>query len=260
MLTLWTLKIVLTPILIGLITLAARKWGPGIGGTLAGLPLTSGPVSVFLALEQGDAFAAHAASSTLLGLIGVAIFCAVYALCSLRFSWPVCVLIATCALIFQNVLTIRLQPALALSFVCVLGAILIARIGIVAMVRREARDQIPERAFPKWDIVLRMVITALVVGLLTAAAARLGPQLTGLISPWPVVVCIVGAFVHAHAGGTAARLVLKGALTGSIAFATFFVIVAGTITSLGKAGCYLLATAGALLLATAFQKSRLNAG
>src|SRR5712692_1697596 len=52
------LKLVVTPVLIAAATLVARRWGPGVGGWLAGFPLTSAPVSVFLALEQGPDFAA----------------------------------------------------------------------------------------------------------------------------------------------------------------------------------------------------------
>ena len=61
-LTLLLAKVVLTPLFIAAVTLAGRRWGPAVGGWLAGLPLTSGPVSVFLALEQGPGFAARASS------------------------------------------------------------------------------------------------------------------------------------------------------------------------------------------------------
>ena len=59
------LKLLLAPLLILLATLAGRRWGPAVGGWLAGLPLTSGPVSLILALEQGPEFAARAALGTL---------------------------------------------------------------------------------------------------------------------------------------------------------------------------------------------------
>src|SRR5437016_7099204 len=59
--TLLLAKVVLTPLFIAAVTLAGRRWGPAVGGWLAGLPLTSGPVSVFLALEQGPGFAVRAA-------------------------------------------------------------------------------------------------------------------------------------------------------------------------------------------------------
>src|SRR5438132_11180825 len=80
-------KVVLTPLLIAAATLAGRRWGPAVGGWLAGLPLTSGPVSVFLALEQGPGFAARAAVGTLAGLVVVACFCVVYARFLRTRSW-----------------------------------------------------------------------------------------------------------------------------------------------------------------------------
>ncbi len=44
------LKLVLSPLLLLMATLAVRRWGAAVGGLLVGLPLTSGPVSIFLAL------------------------------------------------------------------------------------------------------------------------------------------------------------------------------------------------------------------
>jgi hypothetical protein len=55
------LKLVLTPALIGVVSLAGRRWGPGVSGWLVGFPLTSGPVAFFLALDHGVRFAAAAA-------------------------------------------------------------------------------------------------------------------------------------------------------------------------------------------------------
>ncbi len=68
------LKLVLVPGLVVAVTLGARRWGPRIGGWLTALPLVAGPTLFFLALEQGHAFAARAALSTLAGLIGVCTF------------------------------------------------------------------------------------------------------------------------------------------------------------------------------------------
>jgi hypothetical protein len=81
------LKLVITPLLIAAATLVARRWGPGVGGWLAGFPLTSAPVSVFLALEQGRDFAAEAAVGTLLGLTALAVFCLAYGRAARRVGW-----------------------------------------------------------------------------------------------------------------------------------------------------------------------------
>src|SRR5918992_1631966 len=63
------LKLVLTPLLIAAASLAGRRWGPAVSGWFVGLPLTSGPIAFFLALEHGVAFAAAAAVGALAGAL-----------------------------------------------------------------------------------------------------------------------------------------------------------------------------------------------
>src|SRR5512142_2316329 len=81
------LKLLLTPIIIAAATLVARRWGERIGGLLIGLPLTSAPVSIFFAVEQGQKFASSAAKSAILGLIPVAVFCTGYAQSARSLPW-----------------------------------------------------------------------------------------------------------------------------------------------------------------------------
>jgi len=45
------LKLIVTPVLIGAASLAGRRWGETLSGWFIGLPLTSGPVCWFLAIE-----------------------------------------------------------------------------------------------------------------------------------------------------------------------------------------------------------------
>jgi hypothetical protein len=73
------LKLLLAPMLIALASLAARRWGPSVGGWLVALPLTSGPVLFFLALDHGASFAAAAAVGALAGLAAIAAFAFAYA-------------------------------------------------------------------------------------------------------------------------------------------------------------------------------------
>ena len=75
---LFVLKLCLTPLLIGGVALAGRRWGPLVSGLLIGLPLTTGPVSFFLAVEQGTAFATQAAVGGLLGQVSICLFCLAY--------------------------------------------------------------------------------------------------------------------------------------------------------------------------------------
>ena len=76
------LKLLVTPLLMWLVSIAARRWGSLVGGLIAGMPLTSGPISVYLALEQGAAFADQSAIGALVGIGAVMTSYAVYALIS----------------------------------------------------------------------------------------------------------------------------------------------------------------------------------
>jgi predicted alpha/beta hydrolase len=82
-------KLVVTPLLLLAASFASRRWGEAIGGFLVGLPLTSGPISVFLAVEHGPAFAAHATSGSLAATAAQAGFCVAYFRLAVR-SRPHC--------------------------------------------------------------------------------------------------------------------------------------------------------------------------
>lgn len=81
------IKLFTTPALIWASTLAARRWGPVIGGGLAGLPFISGPASLFIAVQYGTPFAASAAASSLLGAVASCCYCLAYAHSARRFGW-----------------------------------------------------------------------------------------------------------------------------------------------------------------------------
>jgi hypothetical protein len=70
---------------------------------------------------------------------------------------------------------------------------------------------------PWWDVPLRMLATTGLVLLLTGAATQLGPELSGLLSPFPVFASVLVAFTHRHAGSGAAQQLLRGVVIGSFA-------------------------------------------
>lgn len=41
-------KLLMTPLVVGLISLAGRRWGARVSGWRVGLPLTSAPITMFL--------------------------------------------------------------------------------------------------------------------------------------------------------------------------------------------------------------------
>lgn len=239
--TLLALKLLLTPSLIALASLAVRRWGPGVGGWLVGLPLTSGPVSVFLAVEQGPTFAARAVVGTLAGLGGVGAFCYAYGLAAPRTGWPVSTAIGLAAFgVTTAALGVLALPVPA-GFVVVCGLLAAFTLGLP----RQAPVRVAAAA-PWWDVPLRMAVATVLVLGITAVASTLGPTLSGLASPFPIFALVLGVFAHRTGGARSAAHLLRGVILGSFAFAAFLLVVGTGLERLGIVTTYALAVAVAL--------------
>ena len=60
---------------------------------------------------------------------------------------------------------------------------------------------------PRWDLPARMLVATGFVLVITAVANQLGPQLSGLIAPFPVFGLVFAAFAHAQQGSEACAVV-----------------------------------------------------
>jgi hypothetical protein len=236
------LKVVVTPALIASATLAGRRWGDRLSGWLVGLPLTSGPVVLFLAIDDGSRFATTAALAVLLGTISQAAFAVAYARAAVRGAWPRATaagsaVFALSTLGFQRV-SLPALPAFALvTASLILATILMPR----------TRPAEPRVSASGWDLPLRIVVATGLVLLLTAIAPVIGAHLTGLLSPFPVYAGVLAIFAHRQCAG-AANNVLRGLLLGLFSFAAFFLVLAIGLSRLGIALAFLLATITALVI------------
>jgi hypothetical protein len=235
------LKLTLTPILIAAATLAARRWGPTIGGWFAGLPLTSGPVSVFLALEQGRPFAATAARTSILGLIGVAAFAVAYSRAPVHFGPAGCLAVGFTAYGIAALASQTLEVGAWTTFAIVCVALVAA---LIALPRPQPVHT--EATAPWWDLPLRIVAATSMVLLITTAATKLGPSWSGLLSPFPVFSSVLAAFAHATSGRPAASRLQRGVVVGVFSFAAFFLVVALLIETRSLTVTYTAASAAAL--------------
>ncbi len=237
----FVLKLVLTPILITGATLAGRRWGPSVSGWLVGLPLTSGPVSFFLALQQGNVFAAHAALGTLTGLVSVAFYCLTYSWLSLRFHWPLCWFSSWGMFFLSTFVLEQLHLPLLLTFLIVVVALSLT---FIFWPQQEAKSN--DANTPAWDLPLRIVIATAFVLLLTGIAPLLGPLLSGLLTPLPILSTILAVFAHRLYGASPARHVLRGVIIGVFAFAIFFLIIAALLPVVSITLTFVCAIAAAL--------------
>jgi uncharacterized membrane protein (GlpM family) len=239
------LKLILTPVLVGAASLAGRRWGPSVSGWFVGLPFTSGPIIFFLVISHGPAFAAATSAGILLGAFSTMTFCLVYSWLAMRWGWPGA-LAASC-LAFLAVTAVLRQVTLGLPLLFVL-VLLALGLGLRLMPRPAAGRPGGAAPLPAWDIPARMLVGTAFVVLLTAGAPALGPQLTGLLAPFPLFASTLAVFAHHHQAPEAGISVLRGLLHGLFAFTSFFMVLAALLERTGLATAFGAAIAVALLL------------
>ena len=237
------LKLVLTPTLIGTTTLAGRRWSQSVNGWLVGLPLTTGPVAFFIALDHGTTFAAAAVVGSLVGAVAEAAFSVAYGWSATRTAWLPALLAGSAA---YAVVAAILQP-LALGPAALCGLVVVALALSLRLMPALGAGAAPAPP-PAWDLPARMVLATVVVLALTALAPRLGARWSGLLATYPLFAAILTAFGHHVQGAGAALGVLRGLLFGLFSFAAFCLVLAVGLVPLGIAGGFAAAIAVALLV------------
>lgn len=239
--SLLAIKLLVTPLVVLIASLAARRWGDAVGGWLVGLPLTSAPVSVFLAIEQGPSFAAQAADGSIAGVLSQAAFCLGYAALARRGA-TIALGAGTCAYAASAALLVASNLSPIVMFVAAITALAFV---LWLLPRRLAA--VSTNVVAWWDMPLRIAVTtALVVGL-TSAATTLGPRASGVTASFPLIGASIAAFAQWKQGPEAGVAVLRGMTSALYAFAAFFAIASAALPRMSLIAAFGLATAGCLI-------------
>lgn len=236
------LKLVATPLLIGVATLIGRRWGQAVGGWLVGLPLTSGPVAFFLALDHGTHFAAAASAGSLEGIAAESSFCVAYAACARRAGWPGALLAGTLTFAAAVIILRALPPMPRPAIVALAIGVLVTALYVTPRFTAGT----PAATAPRWDLAARMAATTALVVALTAAAGWLGPELSGLVATYPLFASVLAVFGQRAYGADAALNVLRGLMLGLFSFAAFFVVLGAAIVPFGIAEAFAASTLAAI--------------
>jgi hypothetical protein len=237
------LKLFLVPAFIAGITLAGRRWGPAVAGALAGCPVLAGPILLFLTIEQGAHFAAHAATASILGVLGNTGFCITYSWMCRHKAWHVSLFagwaVFGCVAALLN--QVQVTP---------LQASIVTICGLLIAARSYPRVSIHMRkdGYPRSDLIYRMLAAAALVLALTYFSSRLGSSLTGLFTVFPVMGSVLGVFSHRNYGAGFAVKILQGIVQGFYALTVFCLILACTLEYVAWPVCFLMATVSAILL------------
>jgi hypothetical protein len=242
------LKVTLAPLLVLGATFAGNRWGHTVSGWIVGLPLTSAPVILLLALEQGNGFAAMSAGGTILGLGSLSTFSLVYSwlILRLRIGWVYSIVFGWSAFFLSSLLLEDISVSLIVSFTGVMiWLLLVTRL-------------FPKSSYPSvqtgtghskiWDTLARMVAAVSLILVITAYAPSLGPRLSGLLTPFPVYTSVLALSIQREQGADSAVQFVRGATVSLFTPAVFFLIVGSLITSLGIILAYSIAIVVSLIV------------
>jgi hypothetical protein len=236
-------KLVLVPCLIAAITLAGARFGPRVAGALTGLPVVAGPIALFLAIEQGTAFAARSAVATLAAEASLAAFCVLYGWTALRAPWWTSVGVGWLGFMASTAALDRM----ALSLAAASGVALAVPVAVIAAMPRP-RIAAGITDVTRGEIALRMAAGVVLMLVLTGVAHALGPRLSGLLTVFPIATTVLAVFSHrAHGAGFAIRL-LRGLALGLYSLTAFFLTLALALERLGTAGGFLAAATLAIVV------------
>lgn len=248
---LFLLKIAVTPLLVAAVSLAARWWGPTVGGLLMGLPWFTGPVLLILVLDRGAEFGVAACIGIELGVVCVSAFMLAYGLLAAVARWPLSLagaavaFFASAAAVTEPAVLAAITPG-AVPPLWGAAGIGTASLGVVLALLPRPRGEMQPLVPPWWDIPARMATSAAIVAALVVGADALGPRMAGVLSTYPVIVTVVGTFTHHRWGYDAVRRILRGVAASLLGFVAFFLVVGLTLPAFGVVAAYALAAPTAL--------------
>ncbi len=219
------LKLTLMPSVIALVTLAIRKWGNKIGGLIGSMPWMAGPILLFFMLEQGKSFGIQSIQGTMTGILALISFCFSYATLSRKLSWLPTLLLSYGSYTVTALIFNYLQLNLLLSYALVIGTVLLA----LRFFPVPSGQRVTVRRLP-FDILIRMAVATLFVLLITGLANVLGPNWSGILTPFPILTSVLAIFSHSLQGSNATIATLRGLVIGLLGFTTFLFLQAFLLT------------------------------
>lgn len=230
------MKIAVPPVLVAAMSLAARRWGATIGGLIMGLPWMTGPVLFFLAHDKGIDYGVRAALGIELAVWGMGAFLIGYGYTARVARWPLCLTVAVAGFFGTALWTQGLDVPL---WVAAVGAT-VTLVATYLLLPTPRTNAVPG-ALPWWDIPARMLATFLLVAAIMLSADRLGPQLSGIVASYPVIMTVIGTFTHHQWGPDAVLRIHRGISLSLLTFVVFFLIVGYGMPVIGLVASFALA-------------------
>jgi len=211
------LKIACAIVIVVSASRATERLGPFLGSMIATLPVSTGPIYVFLAIDHGALFISNAARMGVIAVIATVAFLAMHAFVAQRHGTFVSWLAATTA--WWVVAALLQLREWTFPEACAVFALTFA-----AAIRGLRRFVVEVKAPPlpraRFDLALRSALVACVVIATSAASNALGPSATGTLATYPVVFTSLVLILQPRCGGPFTASLLVNSLKGLIGFGT----------------------------------------
>ncbi len=218
------LKLTLVPFFLFAVSMAAVRWGPGVAGWLAGLPIVAGPILYLLVLEQGPVFGVGAAAAALSAIFASEAFNLAYAWTCRWYHYGIAAVMGLAAWYVAAIGLTSLPgtPAVAL------GA---ALLGVVSaqtfLPRTNAASKVI--SITPTDLMMRMVAGAILTLAVTMLSASLGAQWSGVLTVFPLLGLILSVSSQRAYGPDFVVRLLRGMVLGRFSFAAFCLCLIWTL-------------------------------
>lgn len=211
-------------------TVTAERFGPLVGGLVATLPISAGPVYVFLALDHDAHFIAQSALGSLIANSYNVVFALTYALLAQKRSLRVSLTGAFAAWLaltwIGHIVSWTLASAIVLNVVL---------IGLSFWLSAPLRHAPMPRVQRRWyDLLLRAGMVALLVGTVITLSFHIGPSASGSLAVFPIVLTSIMLILHRRVGGPATAAVIANAVIGLAGFGIAVVVLDLTAEKLGS--------------------------
>lgn len=212
-------------------SLLAERVGPLLAAMIATLPISAGPVYVFLALDHDAGFISASALGSLNSNLANAGLSLVYLLLAQRFNTVICL---AAGLLTWFLIAAGLQK-LALPFPVLLGV----TPAVFLILHRIARPYLAARPAitpgrPWYVIPLRAAAVATLAGTVTTVSAHVGPAWSGVLATFPIVLSSLIAILQPRIGGPASAAVIANSLLGLLGFGLALALVHVAAMPLGS--------------------------
>lgn len=234
-------------------SLAARRFGHAVGGTLGGLPMIAGPIAGFVLLASDVQTTQAIALATLVCLPATAVHLTAFAWSVLRWRWPWALMTANAAF-FALGLSLPLLPLTPVqNFLLVLLVLLLGHRAMPSVQLQGAAVHIPNV-----ELVLRVAAAVLLAGFIIETAGAVPAALSGLLLAVPITGNVLPCFTVPRHGAQATVILLRGFLRGQVGFAVFFATLLWGLDHASPGLAYAGAWVAALLVASSlyFWQSR----